>query len=119
MNIYSYIMDAVIIIGTNLVMVTIMDLVKQAIGRFLNYGVQIHRNYETFKEASAKLLNSRELTEEEVDNQYIYLKAQLYNINFDSFDNDINKIKQEVERIEAVEKIEDSNRDSYPMFAKI
>jgi hypothetical protein len=75
-----------------------------------NYIMQDYRNYEIFKEALRVLAYNDNLSEDEVDIKYLYLKAQLYNIDVDNFKNNLSGLEQTIRNIESSSRLQESRR---------
>lgn len=76
--------------------------------------MQIHRNYEAFKEAITKMCDKNSYTEDERNEAYTIAKARLYGIDISQFSNDPIGLEQAIEEIDIDErKIKDSNRQDY------
>lgn len=67
------------------------------------HAMQIHRNYEMFKEAIGKLCNRTSLTDEQKDKYYLFAKAELYNIDITDFIYNLEGLQQAVDIVENLE----------------
>lgn len=78
----------------------------------IKYTMQIHRNYEMFKDAIGKLCNRISLTDEQKDKYYLYAKADLYNIDITDFIDDPVALEQAIDAIEISERKNERNQRS-------
>jgi hypothetical protein len=78
------------------------------------YTAHVERNYELFKKAISELVNRSNLTNEEADRNYLYIKARLYHIDPERFENNIDALEREINSIELDErKLVESIRNPY------
>lgn len=69
----------------------------------IKHSLQIHRNYEMFKEAIGQLVDKTNCSDEKKDYLYNKAKAELYNINWDYSIYDPTGLKQAVDEQEFLE----------------
>ena len=77
----------------------------------VKYAMQIHRNYEMFKQAIGLLCETKELTEEEENYLYLKAKAELYNLDWDYSIYDPIGLQQALDEHEWLEERDKYNQD--------
>jgi len=78
------------------------------------HAIQMHRNYEMFKEAISKLCDRKSLNDEQRDKYYLFAKAELYNIDITDFIDDLVGLEQAIDAVELSErKIQSSDKKDY------
>jgi hypothetical protein len=124
MTIYEYVSFLTILWIAIMAIIMFMDVIEFGVKRYVysekefwnpsRYTMQVERNYEIFKKAISELVGSPNLSAEEADKNYLYIKARLYNINPDDYKNNIDAMEREIINIETEErKLVESMRKPY------